>query len=467
MNGDPKRDYLSREASLLLRTNGVYTVKGSEDKGRLTWQFTYLVDDRRDAGGEKMGGEKMLTPLSFSCAPELLSLDRGRKVGLLQVAKKALLSKLIASKIEPPALSPTSAQPMPSKSALPAPTAEMTFDVVHDSRDAGLGEKPPPPSMGTLDNNEAADSANAKRSLSSMMSLPMLRSSSRGRMSSAAGSPNMMVAPDAQNLNGSAHDQGQAMLPPPPRVKAVLLRPVSSHGPPVEQSIATDQILASQTVSKNPVPPRSRSFLRRRPATADAVTKHSRGRSANASLTISGPVSPPIHTRGPHPGHVISTSISSYVSNGSKASSPTAPSITSSSTPLMYISSPNLGEGISPPRGAGNYVRPEHIQEWLGGQRSQFSSPDTQFIRNTPARPTLLIPTAELQHPIRPSSARRSPLASPISLAPFQQPTNPHSPPPTPLKSYEHFVTSPGDSRRPVRRPNTSQEVRRPTNFDI
>lgn len=59
LNGNMKRDYSSREATLVLKNNGVYTVRGSEDKGRLTWQFTYLVDDRRNPAGEKMNGEKV------------------------------------------------------------------------------------------------------------------------------------------------------------------------------------------------------------------------------------------------------------------------------------------------------------------------------------------------------------------------------------------------------------------------
>lgn len=65
LNGNIKRDYVSREATLVLKNNGVYTVRGSEDKGRLTWQFTYLVDDRRNAAGEKMNGEKVRLSFHF------------------------------------------------------------------------------------------------------------------------------------------------------------------------------------------------------------------------------------------------------------------------------------------------------------------------------------------------------------------------------------------------------------------
>lgn len=60
-----KRDYLSREASLVLKNNGVYSVRGTEDKGRIFWQFMYLVDDRRNAAGEKMSGEKVCVSVSW------------------------------------------------------------------------------------------------------------------------------------------------------------------------------------------------------------------------------------------------------------------------------------------------------------------------------------------------------------------------------------------------------------------
>ena len=47
-----------------------------------------------------------MTPLNFSCAPELLHPDRGKKIGILQMAKKSLLPRLQAVKLEPPALNP-------------------------------------------------------------------------------------------------------------------------------------------------------------------------------------------------------------------------------------------------------------------------------------------------------------------------------------------------------------------------
>lgn len=72
LNGDVKRDYLSREASLSLKNNGVYFVRGTEDKGRMFWQFTYFVDDRRNAAGEKMSGEKVHPFPLLYCVAKLI-----------------------------------------------------------------------------------------------------------------------------------------------------------------------------------------------------------------------------------------------------------------------------------------------------------------------------------------------------------------------------------------------------------
>ncbi|KAG9085257.1 hypothetical protein FRC06_003678 [Ceratobasidium sp. 370] len=101
INGREDRDYLSREASLSVRSNGVYTVKGSQDHGRFLWKFEYLVEDRRGPTGAIIQGEKVLTPLTFSCAPELLIPEQGKKVGLLRVMKKSVIPKISASKLDP------------------------------------------------------------------------------------------------------------------------------------------------------------------------------------------------------------------------------------------------------------------------------------------------------------------------------------------------------------------------------
>ncbi|CAE6367868.1 unnamed protein product, partial [Rhizoctonia solani] len=102
VNGVEDRDYLSREASLSIKSNGVYTVKGSEDRGRFEWKLEYLVEDRRGPSGAVMPGEKTLTPLLFTCAPELLIPEQGKKVKLLHVMKKSMTPKIQSSKTEPP-----------------------------------------------------------------------------------------------------------------------------------------------------------------------------------------------------------------------------------------------------------------------------------------------------------------------------------------------------------------------------
>ncbi len=59
VDGDDKHDYFSREAALILKTNGLYSVKSSELKGAAMWKFTYSIDDRRNSAGDKISGEKV------------------------------------------------------------------------------------------------------------------------------------------------------------------------------------------------------------------------------------------------------------------------------------------------------------------------------------------------------------------------------------------------------------------------
>lgn len=109
VGGDESRDYLSRHAALHVKTNGVYTVLGSESMAlggsqdtRTQWKFDYLVDDRYADGGRVLTGEKIITPLTFSCSPFLLHPLQGRKVGFMHLMKKNVVPKLSAEKLEPP-----------------------------------------------------------------------------------------------------------------------------------------------------------------------------------------------------------------------------------------------------------------------------------------------------------------------------------------------------------------------------
>jgi len=130
VNGDESRDYLSQHACLGIKSSGgfqVYAVRGSEVRRgscgedmagrseggiysspiRFQWRFEYMVEDKRKADGTKAGGgEKFLTPLRFICSPGLLRSKQGRKVTVLNVWKKSIQPRLVASKVEPS--SPTS-----------------------------------------------------------------------------------------------------------------------------------------------------------------------------------------------------------------------------------------------------------------------------------------------------------------------------------------------------------------------
>ncbi|SRR6266404_5790792 len=113
VNGDGSHDYLSRQAYLILKANGPYSVHGTEpvlssrlfsDTGPpvLTWRFDYFVGDRRTEAGKIIPGEKTLTPLSFSCSPGLLQPTQARKIRVVHVVKKSVAPKLTAIKMEPP-----------------------------------------------------------------------------------------------------------------------------------------------------------------------------------------------------------------------------------------------------------------------------------------------------------------------------------------------------------------------------
>ncbi|KAH9064078.1 hypothetical protein EDB87DRAFT_1599216 [Lactarius vividus] len=113
VNGDESHDYLSRQAYLILKANGPYTVHGTEpvqsprlfpnsEPPVLSWRFDYFVGDRRTETGKIIHGEKTLTPLSFSCSPGLLQPTQARKIRVVHVVKKSVAPKLTATKMEPP-----------------------------------------------------------------------------------------------------------------------------------------------------------------------------------------------------------------------------------------------------------------------------------------------------------------------------------------------------------------------------
>ncbi|KAL5533733.1 hypothetical protein ACEPAG_193 [Sanghuangporus baumii] len=148
--GDETKDHISRAATIGLRENGVFFVHGTEDHRidgdrplsfistsctsshshpyatanggssgsasggriiRLNWRFEYFVSNRRPDGRSAHRGEKIITPLSFSCTPALLHPSRAYKVTVLHIMKKTLLPNLVAQKLEIPDL------PMPMLTA--------------------------------------------------------------------------------------------------------------------------------------------------------------------------------------------------------------------------------------------------------------------------------------------------------------------------------------------------------------
>lgn len=152
VNGDESRDYLSQYAYLTIKSSGgfqVYVVRGSETRrggsdaegemmmttmmmrpGRsvaraattkLEWRFEYAVEDKRKADGTKAGGgEKLLTPLRFSCSPELLHPRQGRKVTVLSVWKKSIQPRVLANRLEPLTISsPTTSHKLTSPLSSP------------------------------------------------------------------------------------------------------------------------------------------------------------------------------------------------------------------------------------------------------------------------------------------------------------------------------------------------------------
>ncbi|KAI0094254.1 hypothetical protein BDY19DRAFT_1052136 [Irpex rosettiformis] len=122
-------DYISRQATLTIKSNGVYSVFGSEDCDRsplsptlsnsgqaqrsepmkLTWRFEYRVEDRYVEGTDKLRpGEKSIIPILFSCSPGLLHPSQGKKIKIMHVLRKGLVPKLASAKMEGSASAPTS-----------------------------------------------------------------------------------------------------------------------------------------------------------------------------------------------------------------------------------------------------------------------------------------------------------------------------------------------------------------------
>lgn len=134
MKDDDSHDYISKQASLSLKSNGVYTVHGTESSHShspfhfdlssehdvshssnhhttLHWRLDYIVSDKRTDKGKLVHGEKTITPLTFSCSPGLLHESHRKKIGFRHMVKKSFVPKLTAERVEVPGLPPVPALP--------------------------------------------------------------------------------------------------------------------------------------------------------------------------------------------------------------------------------------------------------------------------------------------------------------------------------------------------------------------
>ncbi|THH03958.1 hypothetical protein EW145_g5875 [Phellinidium pouzarii] len=147
VNGDETRDYIARTATLLLREDGVFFVHGTEDNRieperivRLNWRFEYFVSSRRPDGRSAHRGEKVLTPLSFSCTPALLDRARANKVKVLHIMKKTLFPNFVAQKLEPPDL-PMLTTRLSSSSLVSIPVSDSHSSVSSQKSSGGIFAK--------------------------------------------------------------------------------------------------------------------------------------------------------------------------------------------------------------------------------------------------------------------------------------------------------------------------------------
>ncbi len=144
VNSDESSDYVSKQAHLTLKLNGVFVVQGHEmslaehnsESSKLCWQFEYLVDNRRiDISGSSrdLEGEKTLTPLTFSCSPELLLPSQAKRINIMHVFKKSVAPKIVAEKLQPPASTRVTAGSMLGINInCPSTLSESTFSLKNE-----------------------------------------------------------------------------------------------------------------------------------------------------------------------------------------------------------------------------------------------------------------------------------------------------------------------------------------------
>ncbi|KAF4612270.1 hypothetical protein D9613_004275 [Agrocybe pediades] len=303
---DENYDYLSRQALLPLKTNGVYVLHGYEmshpqhnasssspssgDPVRLHWQFEYLVDDRRmDASGKVIEGEKNLTPLSFSCSPEFVLPTQGKKNSIMQVFKKSVAPKLVAEKFQAPVLTkvvaaPSSKQETISPSKTEAFVAHMTSCKVtyltghkrgqshsvqqsshhHKSSHARSPLRESSNRQETQSGSKEERERNAdQRKDKDIESVRRRRASSAGerhRHSPEAPPPNTMPSPHEVTVNSSR--QRHAMTPAK-LAEMMEMQMEAEDSIPSNQTTPTQKVHESQYTAVQPLTPRPRHPPRR------------------------------------------------------------------------------------------------------------------------------------------------------------------------------------------------------------
>ncbi|EGG05112.1 uncharacterized protein MELLADRAFT_88192 [Melampsora larici-populina 98AG31] len=96
-NAAGRRDFLSRQASLDMKTPGKYVVEDTEGKGgKWIWRLVYEVEDRKSLMGKPMAGERAFIPITFACSPEILDPSHARKPTLMNAIMKNMGSKTLA-----------------------------------------------------------------------------------------------------------------------------------------------------------------------------------------------------------------------------------------------------------------------------------------------------------------------------------------------------------------------------------
>ncbi|KAF5368355.1 hypothetical protein D9758_002222 [Tetrapyrgos nigripes] len=223
------RDYISRQATLSVKSNGVYTVRGVEtshivspnpqEPQRLRWKFDYLVDDRRGSGS--LEGEKTFTPLTFSCSPLLLHPLQGKKIRLIQVVKKSVVTKLVAEKMEPPRNPTNLAVPslpqtsQPLSRALPSPIRIKSAAALWMSHRRAQSHTPRQPSTLSPSRPQSPAGSPLRKASNSEVVIP----TTRRRRASSAGERRLVDVDDVANWKTQTAKEnnpllGQHILPP-------------------------------------------------------------------------------------------------------------------------------------------------------------------------------------------------------------------------------------------------------------